>query len=288
MQMTTNCGRMNICLVPIVFFSVLNYNVVIGSPKPDNDVHFHINMADTKSTPDQNQERHVEHGKDYSSDTKSTPDQNQERDVEHGKDYSSGQDCLMKNTALYGHNIWPQWFKEKETIGDCQMACMYRKIECKFWSYNKQDKRCAIKTSKGNAREGNNDQWESGAKDCVPSKDCLMKNTHLYGNNIWTPEESKKKETILDCQMACMNKKECKFWSYRKYDKKCAIKTSKGNANEGNDDLWESGSRDCVPKKSKKSSGPEPTPEPTEIEIQVATRTTPKPTLGIMQISVDD
>ena len=76
----------------------------------------------------------------------------------------------MKNTALYGHNIWPQWFKEKETIGDCQMACMYRKIECKFWSYNKQDKRCAIKTSKGNAREGNNDQWESGAKDCEPIK----------------------------------------------------------------------------------------------------------------------
>merc|ERR1719369_2219357 len=144
--MTTNCGRMNICLVPIVFFSVLNYNVVIGSPKPDNDVHFHINMADTKSI----------------------PDRNQERDVEHGKDYSSGQDCLMKNTALYGHNIWPQWFKEKETIGDCQMACMYRKIECKFWSYNKQDKRCAIKTSKGNAREGNDDLWESGSRDCVP------------------------------------------------------------------------------------------------------------------------
>ena len=106
-----------------------------------------------------------------------------------------------------------------------------------------------------------------------------MKNTHLYGNNIWTPEESKKKETILDCQMACKNKKECKFWSYRKYDKKCAIKTSKGNANEGNDDLWESGSRDCVPRPSK-SSGPEHEPEPTTLEIQVITETTPKPTLG--------
>ena len=90
-----------------------------------------------------------------------------------------------------------------------------------------------------------------------------MKNTHLYGNNIVQKDgkEFKKMETILGCQMACMYNKECKFWSYRKYDKKCAIKTSKGNANEGNDDLWESGAKKCVPSKPIKSSGPEPEPE---------------------------
>ena len=75
----------------------------------------------------------------------------------------------MKNTALYGNNIWAHGFNVTETILACQMACMYE-TKCKFWSYNKQAKRCAIKTSKGNAREGNNDQWESGAVNCVPNK----------------------------------------------------------------------------------------------------------------------
>ena len=74
----------------------------------------------------------------------------------------------MKNTALYGNNIWTPMFKEKGTIGECQKACMYN-ADCKFWSYRKRDKMCAIKTSKGNAREGNNHQWESGASDCNPS-----------------------------------------------------------------------------------------------------------------------
>ena len=73
----------------------------------------------------------------------------------------------MKNTALYGNNIWTPMFKEKGTIGECQKACMYN-ADCKFWSYRKQDKKCAIKTSKGNAMEGNDGQWESGASDCEP------------------------------------------------------------------------------------------------------------------------
>ena len=73
----------------------------------------------------------------------------------------------MKNTALYGNNIWTPIFKEKRTIGECQKACMYNS-DCRFWSYRKQDKQCAIKTSKGYAREGNNNQWESGASDCNP------------------------------------------------------------------------------------------------------------------------
>jgi len=58
-------SRMNNILALIAFFTVLGFNVIIASPKPDNDVHFHINMAGTKSKMDQNQGRKVESGDDY-------------------------------------------------------------------------------------------------------------------------------------------------------------------------------------------------------------------------------
>jgi len=56
---------MNNILALIAFFTVLGFNVIIASPKPDNDVHFHINMAGTKSKMDQNQGSKVESGDDY-------------------------------------------------------------------------------------------------------------------------------------------------------------------------------------------------------------------------------
>ena len=62
-------------------------------------------------------------------------------------------------------------------MGECQMAYMYN-AECKFWSYRKQDKMCAIKTSKGDAIEGNHDQWVSGASDCEPLELVFTIKTH--------------------------------------------------------------------------------------------------------------
>merc|ERR1719309_24379 len=63
--MIADSSRMNNILALIAFFTVLGFNVIIASPKPDNDVHFHINMAGTKSKMDQNQGRKVESGDDY-------------------------------------------------------------------------------------------------------------------------------------------------------------------------------------------------------------------------------
>ena len=82
--------------------------------------------------------------------------------------------CLDHNTAYYGYNI--QIVNTNGNSSDCQRRCQ-RRHRCKFWSFNKYNGRCHLKTRKdgepayvkihGPVYPGNNYIYVSGSKYCT-------------------------------------------------------------------------------------------------------------------------
>ena len=79
-------------------------------------------------------------------------------------------ECYDDGTAYY-HNDIPEKSGRRNrqaTSRGCQESCK-NFSKCKFWTYDKKNKWCYLKTCRENIKSGRRERkYISGAKDCVP------------------------------------------------------------------------------------------------------------------------
>jgi len=145
--------------------------------------------------------------------------------------------CVKEgNTDYFGNDI-PGKNKIVSGVEECMNWCG-ETSECGYWTYGKSDRHCYLKTS-DSGRYENTDRI-SGTKKCLPG--CLKEDNIDYnGNDI--PGKSKIVSGVEECINWCGETAACGYWTYRKSDRHCWLKTSDSGRSENTDRI--SGTKKC-------------------------------------------
>ena len=84
-------------------------------------------------------------------------------------------ECYDDRTAYYNHDIpgWSGKQNKRKTPKKCQRSCQNH-AKCEFWTFDKKNKLCYLKTCRGDVRNGlKESKFISGDKDCDPPKTTL-------------------------------------------------------------------------------------------------------------------
>ena len=137
--------------------------------------------------------------------------------------------CLQDNVDYAGNDFHQVIVP---TALECQQKCKEDK-RCKFFTYSKSAKKCYLKHSKATPSAVQN--VISGPEVC-----CFAHKIDYMGNDIRQVQTS----NDIECQKACQNEPNCKYWTLLVSRKKCHLKSAKEIGSTNHEDLI-SGPKTC-------------------------------------------